>query len=266
MLDKNPLNYDLEKFDTLIKIVEALRAPGGCPWDIDQTHGSLKRHLLEECYEVLEAIDNEDPAALKEELGDILVQIAFHADIAREHRSFTISDLLVEVNQKLIRRHPHVFDDVKLGNAEEVELQWEELKARERAEKGITKSPVEGIPKDLPALVYSQLMQDRASKSGFEWEDINGVLSKIEEECKELTEAVTEQESIHEIGDLLLVMVNLCRWMNVQAEDALRQANARFSGRYMRMEELALDSGKLFSDLPLSDKEELWQKAKMLEK
>ena len=157
---------------------------------------------------------------------------------------------LVEVNQKLIRRHPHVFGDALLEDIREVELNWEQLKKKEREELGIIKSPVDGIPKDLPALVYSQLMQDRVSKSGFEWEDIHGVLSKIEEECKELTEAATEQESIQEMGDLLLVMVNLCRWMNIQAEDALRQANARFSLRYIRMEELALASGKIFSNLP----------------
>ena len=265
MLDKNVPDEELGKFPTLIKIVETLRSPGGCPWDIEQTHKSLKRHLIEECYEALEAIDNEDPVALKEELGDILVQIAFHADIARELQSFTISDLLVEVNQKLIRRHPHVFGDALLEDIREVELNWEQLKKKEREELGIIKSPVDGIPKDLPALVYSQLMQDRAAKSGFEWEDIRGVLSKIEEECKELTEAATEQESVHEMGDLLLVMVNLCRWMNIQAEDALRQANARFSLRYIRMEELALASGKIFSNLPLAEKEEFWQQAKMLE-
>ena len=265
MLDKNVPDEELGKFPTLIKIVETLRSPGGCPWDIEQTHKSLKRHLIEECYEALEAIDNEDPVSLKEELGDILVQIAFHADIARELQSFTISDLLVEVNQKLIRRHPHVFGDVQLEDAKEVELNWEQLKKREREEQGVTQSPVDGIPKNLPALVYSQLMQDRTAKSGFEWEDIRGVLSKIEEECKELTEAVNEQESIHEMGDLLLVMVNLCRWMNIQAEDALRQANARFSLRYIRMEELALASGKIFSNLPLAEKEEFWQQAKLLE-
>ena len=241
MLDKNVPDEELGKFPTLIKIVETLRSPGGCPWDIEQTHKSQSIYDIEVPFPVCFMVGNE-VVGVSEELSS-----------------------LADMHVKLIRRHPHVFGDVQLEDAKEVELNWEQLKKKEREEQGITQSPVDGIPKDLPALVYSQLMQDRTAKSGFEWEDIRGVLSKIEEECKELTEAVNEQESIHEMGDLLLVMVNLCRWMNIQAEDALRQANARFSLRYIRMEELALASGKIFSNLPLAEKEEFWQQAKLLE-
>ena len=265
MLEKEIPESDLGYFPTLVGIVERLRAPGGCPWDREQTHASLKRNLLEESYEVLEAIDRGDPGPLAEELGDLLVQIAFHADIARENGEFSIADVLTSVNRKLIRRHPHVFSNVEVADAREVERNWERLKEQERAEKGISKSPVEGIPKDLPALVYAQLMQDRVARAGFEWEDVSGVLDKVREEVEELRRAGTEAERVHEMGDLLLVMVNLCRWLDIQAEDALRQANARFTLRYTRMEELAARAGQVFADLPLLEKEEFWQQAKELE-
>jgi len=146
-----------------------------------------------------------------------------------------------------------------------VERNWERLKGQERAEKGIARSPVEGIPKNLPALVYAQLMQDRVARAGFEWEDVSGVLDKVREEVEELRQAGTDAERLHEMGDLLLVMVNLCRWLDFQAEDALRQANARFSARYIRMEELVAEAGEVFADLPLREKEEFWQQAKKLE-
>ncbi len=256
---------ELGDFQTLIAIVQRLRAPGGCPWDREQTHASLKRNLLEECYEVLEAIDREEAEPLAEELGDLLVQIAFHADIAREAGEFTLADVLASINRKLMRRHPHVFGDVQVADAREVERNWEQLKAQERSQQGGSQSPLEGIPKDLPALVYAQLMQDRVARVGFEWEDVSGVLDKIVEEAEELRQATTDEERTHELGDLFLVMVNLCRWLNVQAEDALRQANSRFRGRYMKMEELASQRGLDFPQLPLDEKEVLWQEAKALE-
>ncbi len=253
---------DLGEFQTLVDIVARLRAPGGCPWDREQSHESLKRHLLEECYEALEAIDQGSPSQLAEELGDILVQVAFHADIGRETGEFTLADVLSAINGKLVRRHPHVFGDTSVADAREVELNWEQLKARERAQQGIRKSPVDGIPNALPALSYSQLMQDRVARAGFEWEDVDGVLEKVVEEIGEFRQAATEQEKIHELGDLFLVLVNLCRWLNVQAEDALRQANGRFRRRYLQMEELAQARGLDFEQLPLDDKEALWQEAK----
>ena len=247
-----------------MEFVALLRAPGGCPWDREQTHQSLKRHLLEECYEVLEAIDQENPDKLAEELGDVLMQVAFHADIAQEAGQFTLADVLTAVNDKLVRRHPHVFGDTKVVDAREVEVNWEQIKAQERAQQGVRQSPVDGIPGATPALSYAQLMQDRVAKVGFEWEDVSGVLDKLVEEVQELREATTEAERMHELGDMFLVMVNLCRWMGVQAEDSLRQANGRFRSRYLQMEEIAAQRGLDFESLPLDSKEALWQEAKTI--
>ena len=257
---------ELDQFQTLVAIVERLRAPGGCPWDREQTHTSLKRNLLEECYEVLEAIDDEDPQLLAEELGDLLVQVAFHADIAWEAGQFDLGDVLTKINQKLIRRHPHVFESATVGDAREVERNWEKLKEAERQEKGIKKSPVDGIPKDLPALAIAQLMQDRVGRVGFEWDDISGVLNKLSEEVEELRQAETKEEKVHELGDILFMMVNLSRWLGIHAEDALRLTNQRFQWRYRKMEELAGGRGQEFAQLPMADKDSLWDEAKVIEK
>jgi len=245
-------------------IVARLRAPGGCPWDREQTHESLKRNLLEESYEVIEAIDQGDPTVLSEELGDLLVQVAFHADISKEAGDFQLEDVLRKINSKLVRRHPHVFADGHAQDTREVERNWEQIKAQERKEKGESKSPVEGIPVDMPALAYAQLMQDRVGKAGFEWNDVSGVLDKIVEEVAELKAAVTPEEKVHELGDLLFTMVNLTRWSGAHAEDVLRQANQRFGKRYLSMENLAAERSLDFNALPLEQKEELWQEAKRL--
>ena len=255
---------ELGKFQTLMDIVARLRAPGGCPWDREQTHESLKRNLLEESYEVIEAIDQGNPAVLSEELGDLLVQVAFHADIAKEAGDFQLEDVLRKINAKLVRRHPHVFADGHAKDAREVERNWEQIKAEERKAKGESKSPVEGIPGDLPALAYAQLMQDRVGKAGFEWDDISGVLDKIVEEVAELKAAATPEEKMHELGDLLFTMVNLTRWSGEHAEDVLRKANQRFGKRYLGMEKLAAERGLDFNSLSLNQKEELWQEAKRL--
>lgn len=257
---------ELGTFQTLLDIVARLRAPGGCPWDREQTHASLKRNLLEECYEVLEAIDREDGLALSEELGDLLVQVAFHADIASEAGEFDLVDIMSQINRKLVRRHPHVFGDVTVTDAKEVERNWERLKEQENRDKNSRKSAVDGIPKDLPALTFAQLMQDRVGRSGFEWDDVSGVLDKVVEEVEELRQAASRKEQSHEMGDLLFTMVNLSRWLNIHAEDALRQANDRFGGRYTQMERLAQARGLDFVNLPLSYKERLWQEAKAMEK
>ncbi len=256
---------DLGQFQTLMDIVERLRAPGGCPWDREQTHQSLKRNLVEEAYEVLEAIDQDNPKLLSEELGDLVVQVAFHTDIAREAGEFQLADVITQINRKLVRRHPHVFGDASVSDAREVERNWERIKAEERQEKGEERSVVDGIPKDLPALSYAQLMQDRVARVGFEWDDVSGVLDKIEEEVQELREAVTNGEKTHELGDIFFAVVNLARWLDIQAEDALRQANRRFQWRYNKMEELARERGMDFAGLPLDRKEALWQEAKGLE-
>lgn len=256
---------ELGKFETLVQIVERLRAPGGCPWDREQTHQSLKRNLLEEAYELLDAIDSDAPQLLAEELGDLLVQVAFHADIAREAGEFQLADVLAGINRKLVRRHPHVFGDVSVADAREVERNWERIKEEERRSRGDRKSPVDGIPRDLPALSYAQLMQDRVGRVGFEWDDVSGVLDKIVEEVEELRRAIGDKEKVHELGDLFFALVNLSRWLNIQAEDALRQANRRFQQRYTSMEDLARQRGLDFAGLPLDQKEALWQEAKRLE-
>ena len=253
---------ELGTFQTLVDIVARLRAPGGCPWDREQTHNSLKRNLLEESYEVMEAIDSGDPEILSEELGDLIVQVAFHADIAREAGDFQLEDVLRKINSKLVRRHPHVFADGHAEDAREVERNWEQIKAQERKAKGESKSPVEGIPNDLPALSYAQLMQDRVGKAGFEWDDVSGVLDKIVEEVAEFKAAATQEEKVHELGDIMFTLVNLTRWSGAHAEDVLRQANQRFGQRYLKMESLAADGGLDFAALPLEKKEELWQEAK----
>ena len=262
MDDEQFSELELGTFQTLVDIVAKLRAPGGCPWDREQTHASLKRNLLEECYEVLEAIDGDDNSALSEELGDLLVQVAFHADIARERGEFELADVMSQINRKLIRRHPHVFAGGTVTDSREVERNWERLKAEENRDKGTRKSLVDGIPKDLPALTYAQLMQDRVGRAGFEWDNISGVLDKFAEEVEELRTAANPEEQSQELGDLLFTMVNLSRWLDIHAEDALRQANHRFQNRYKQMEQLAEDRGVDFVDLPLSEKELLWQQAK----
>ncbi len=256
------LNGRINEFQTLAQIVARLRAPGGCPWGREQTHQSLKRNLLEEACEVLEAIDANDPAALSEELGDLLVQIAFHADIANEAGHFAIGDVIARINRKLIRRHPHVFAGEAVSDAREVERNWERIKAEERAAAGTRQSPVDGIPAALPALAASQLMQDRVARAGFEWDDISGVLDKVAEEIEEFRQAATPDEQVHELGDIFFALVNLSRWADAQAEDVLRQANARFARRYRAMETLAAQRGLDFEALPLNEKEQLWQEVK----
>ena len=253
-------------FQSLIDIVARLRGPGGCPWDAEQTHQSLKRNLLEECYETLEAIDGGHPPELAEELGDILVQVAFHADIAREAGDFDIADVLTAINRKLIRRHPHVFGDAQASDARQVERNWEQLKAEERRQSGKPEpSAMDSVPAALPALTAAQLIQDRAARFGFDWDDAGGVLDKLVEEIGEFREAGTPEERADEFGDILFAIVNLARWSDIHAEDALRQANDKFRTRYRKMERLAEQRGLDFAAMPLDDKEALWQEAKLAE-
>jgi tetrapyrrole methylase family protein/MazG family protein len=252
---------ELGSFDTLLRILAYLRSPEGCPWDREQTHASLKRNLLEESYEVLEAIDTDKPDRLAEELGDILLQVAFHTQIARERGEFQPEDVIRSINRKLIKRHPHVFGTEKVTDAKEVIQRWEEFKGR----KGDGKPLLNGIPKETPGLAYSQLMQDRAAKTGFDWENVEGVIEKVAEEVRELKAARTKEEREDELGDLLFSIVNLARWLDIHAEDALRQTNRRFLERFSAMERLCRERGLDFESLPMEQKEALWQEAKGLE-
>ncbi len=246
-------------FRELVALLERLRGPDGCPWDREQTHESLKRYLLEESHEVLEAIEQQAIEQLPEELGDVLLQILFHAQIARETGEFTIDDVLESLREKLVRRHPHVFGDAQVKDAREVEANWERLKRREKEEGS---SLLGRVPPATPALAYSQLIQDRASTAGFDWESVDGVLEKVVEELREIQEAPSPERRAEEFGDLLLALVNVGRWMGIHGEDALRQANLRFSRRFMEMERLARERGLSFADLPLEQKEALWQEVK----
>ena len=240
--------------------------PGGCPWDAEQTHESLKRNLLEECYETLEAIDAGEPMALADELGDILVQVAFHADIARAAGQFDIADVLTAINRKLVRRHPHVFAAASVSDARQVERNWEQLKAEERRQAGQPEpSAMDSVPPALPALSAAQLIQDRAARFGFDWDDADGPLDKLVEEVGEFRNAATDAERVDEFGDVLFALVNVARWSGIQAEDALRQANLKFRNRYRQMERLAAARGLDLASLPLDRKEDLWQEAKRAE-
>ena len=265
--DNSPIPEErMGEFQSLVDVVARLRGPGGCPWDAEQTHESLKRNLLEECYETLEAIDAVEPLELAEELGDILVQVVFHADIARRAGEFEIADVLTAINRKLIRRHPHVFANASAADARQVERNWEQLKAEERRQAGQPEpSAMDSVPAALPALTAAQLMQDRAARFGFDWDDAGGVLDKLVEEIAEFREASTPEERLDEFGDVLFALVNLARWSGIHAEDALRQANTKFRNRYQAMERLASQREQDFAALPLNDKEALWQEAKAAE-
>ena len=245
-------------FEGLVDLVARLRAPDGCPWDRDQTHASLRRAFLEECYEALEAIDAGDPAALAEELGDVLVHVAFHCRMAAETGDFTARTVLQGAVDKLVRRHPHVFGDAQVESVQEVEEQWEAIKRAERR----GGSALDGAPRSMPALAYCQTISRRAARAGFEWPDMQGVLDKLREELDELQAAQTDAEREHELGDLLFSLANVARWLDVDAESALRSANQRFSRRFAHMEEASRARNIPFETLSMEAKEALWQQAK----
>jgi tetrapyrrole methylase family protein / MazG family protein len=252
-------------FEAFQEIIAHLRAPDGCPWDKEQTHQSLRTHLIEEAYEVLAALDSGDPGKMAEEFGDLLLQIVLNAQIASEEAEFNMSDLLRGIHTKIIRRHPHVFAEVQVDGVGGVLKNWEKLKADERAgssepEKGL----LGGVPLALPALIQAQEYQERAARVGFDWPEIEGVLEKISEEIREVRAAENEVELANELGDLLFALVNLARWKKVDAESALRTTNARFRERFAHVEAGAKKQVKQVSDLTLEEMEALWQEAKRM--
>lgn len=255
-------------FEDFQQVIARLRAPGGCAWDREQTHLTLRSHLLEEAYEVLQALDEEDPAHLKEELGDLLLQIVLHAQIASEDQEFNMSDVLVGISQKLIRRHPHVFGELKLNTAEKVIVNWEKIKASERKQSGEeqVKGMLDGIPLALPALTQANLIQQRAKRVGFDWPTVEPVIAKIHEELAELEEAQTEQEKQAEAGDLLFAAVNLIRWFGIDPEFALRECNARFKRRFGYIEQHAIAEGRTIQELSFEEMDALWDEAKQVQK
>lgn len=248
-------------FETFQETIAHLRAPGGCPWDMEQTHQTLRENLLEETYEALQAIDQDDSNALMEELGDLLLQIVLHAQIATEEGEFRMADVIAHIDAKLKHRHPHVFGDLNLSDAEEVIHNWEEIKREERNHTDF-RSMLDGIPKALPALAQAQDYQKRVARVGFDWSETQGVRDKVLEELRELDEARTPEGRENEVGDLLFSVVNLARWLKVDAESALRRANARFARRFAAMEGRCAESGRSLSGLTLDEMDALWEAAK----
>ena len=249
-----------QQFLHLVEIMARLRAPDGCPWDREQTHQSLRQYLLEETYEVLETIDQEKYEELRQELGDLLLQVIFHAQIAAEQGRFTIAEVIAEISDKLIRRHPHVFGDVKVNSATEQSALWEKLKKAEGKN-----SVLDGVPAALPALQRAQRLQQKAGTIGFEWENLEQVLQKFESELLELAEARDTGDNhkvVDEFGDVLFAFVNIGRWLNLSAEDALRQACEKFSRRFRLVEERAQASETDAAAPTLEQWEIWWQEAK----
>ena len=257
----------MAEFDRLVEIVATLRSPQGCPWDREQHHDSLKQYFVEEVYEVLEALDAAEPARLCAELGDVLLQILLHAQIAAEQGAFDIRDVVQRISDKLVYRHPHVFGEVVVADSDEVLRNWEQLK-RHETEVQPRESMLHVIPASLPALQRSQKLQENAARVGFDWEDISGPWAKLHEEIQELGQVADsgDREAIaHELGDLLLAVVNLARFLHIPAEEALRQGNVRFEQRFREVERRAAARGEKLSDMTLGKLDELWEEAKAAE-
>ena len=253
-------------------IAHRLRLPDGCPWDREQTHESLRNHLLEEAYEVYDALGNGATPALAEELGDLLLQVVLHAQLAAEAGVFDLTDVQAAIASKIVRRHPHVFGDAEARTTNDVNRQWERIKADERADAappgGATKSKgaLDGVSRILPALAASQEMQERAANIGYEWPNIEGVLDKVVEELAELRQAATAADRAEEYGDLLFVLVNVARWQGIEAEAALRAANDKFRRRFASVERQAAERGIVLRDQPFDELDILWKAAKAEDK
>jgi nucleoside triphosphate diphosphatase len=253
-----------EKFQQLVALMARLRAPGGCPWDREQTFDTIKAYTLEETYEVLDAIDRRDWNELAEELGDLLLQVVFYAQMAEEQKLFGISDALDAINQKLVRRHPHVFADELAETAGDVKRIWGEIKAAEKKDRQPT-SILASVPRAMPALVEAQQIASRAAGVGFDWETPEQVIDKLHEELAELAEArrnASTPELEGEIGDLLFVLVNLARFVKVDPEQALRRTNTKFRERFGYIERKLAERGRKLEDSNIAEMEELWQEAK----
>ena len=270
------------RFDELVQLMAKLRAPDGCPWDRKQTHDSLKPYLLEETYEVLETIDKQDDSKLREELGDLMLQVLFHAQIAAERKTFSVEDVMQLLADKLIRRHPHVFGQKGDGalTPDQVYSNWEQIKKSERQQTGRSESVLDGVPKTLPALLRAFQIQARASRVGFDWpqngEGVHQVMDKVKEEIEELTDAygarndqagdadrrAAQQHLEDEMGDVLFSLVNLARFLKVNPEDVLRRATDRFADRFHFIEAEAARAGRPLESMTLAEMDALWEEAK----
>lgn len=250
-------------FESFVEIVAHLRAPeDGCPWDKEQTHESLRKHLLEESYEAIAAIDSGDFNSMREEFGDLLLQAVLQSQIANDEGQFNINQVIHGIHAKIVRRHPHVFGDVEIKDVNGVLTNWEKLKEQERGKKKEDKGMLDGVPLALPALSQAQEYQDRAARVGFEWPEIEGVLDKVKEEIEEVKNAETDFELASEIGDLFFSIVNLARWKKVDSESVLRGTNSKFKKRFAYVEQGAKKQGRNLSDLTLEEMDALWNEAK----
>ena len=256
-------------FGTLLDIMARLRGPGGCPWDREQTPSSLKPFLIEETYEVLEAIETDDARALSEELGDVLFQVVFHARIAEERAQFTMLDVLRGVVAKMVSRHPHVFGDSVVGTPREALAQWEALKQREAAASGRRRSVIDGVPRAMPSLVRAQRTQAKAARVGFDWSDARAAWAKVREEIAEAGNAVDAgkpEEVREELGDVLFSLVNVARLASIDAEDALHSATEKFHRRFTQMEAQLSGQGKSVESVPQAELERGWEAVKAAER
>lgn len=249
-------------FQDLIDIIARLRGEGGCPWDAEQTHESLKKNMIEEAYEATEAIDSGSGAKMADELGDLLLQIVFHAQIGTEENEFTIDDVTTAVCEKMIRRHPHVFADVTVENSDEVLVNWEEIKKKENGQKSTTES-MQSVSRYLPALMRAAKVQSKAAKVGFDWPAASEALAKVREEADELSDALRDSSNItEEVGDLLFAAVNTARLAGVDAEEALTAATEKFIRRFGFVEDAAQKTGRTLSDMQLAEMDALWERSK----
>lgn len=258
-------NKDFYTVSDLVEIVRLLRAPGGCPWDAEQTHESIRRNFLEEAYEAVEAIDEKSPEHLKEELGDVLLQVLFHARMEEERGCFNLDDVADGICKKLIYRHPHVFGDAAVSGSGEVLANWEDLKRREKGQATHT-AALDSVARSLPALWRAEKVQKKAKKAGFDWPDISGAIDKLYEELGEFKTAVAEDSNLQEeLGDLLFSAVNAARFAGVDPEDALNRATDKFIARFGQVEALAAREGRRLEDMDLCELDKLWERAKQKE-
>lgn len=262
------MNFEFKseyKFDDLVEIVKILRAPGGCPWDMEQTHKSIRSDVIEETYEVIEAIDNEDTELLKEELGDLMLQVVMHSQMETEQSNFNINDVCDGICKKLIIRHPHVFGDVNVNSTADVLKNWDDIKMKTKSQKTQTQA-MQSVSKSLPSLMRSTKIQKKAAKVGFDWENVDGAVDKLFEEFEELKEAIANNDKANqyeELGDVLFSAVNVARFLDIDSERALYDACDKFTDRFSKVEKLATERGIDMKTASLSELDSLWDEVKI---